>query len=120
MFLKQVGKAYVNAQRATPTMRAPASLLATCAVMPQSILAQQPRFGMLTKRSQRRVPVQVVGHVATRAFSLPDHMVMEMPNLSPTMEKVSKQAEPLPRTPANLHNLVFAGQHQAVAQEGGR
>ena len=25
-----------------------------------------------------------------RAFSLPDHLVMEMPNLSPTMEKVSQ------------------------------
>ena len=30
---------------------------------------------------------KVMGTVEKRAFSLPDHIVLEMPNLSPTMEK---------------------------------
>jgi len=34
-------------------------------------------------------PMQVLGQVERRQFSYPDHIVMEMPNLSPTMEKVS-------------------------------
>ena len=35
-----------------------------------------------------RMPVSVLGSsVERRSFSLPDHMMMEMPNLSPTMEK---------------------------------
>ena len=42
-------------------------------------------MGLLT---QNRAPVQVLGSVPRRAFSLPEHIVMEMPNLSPTMEKV--------------------------------
>lgn len=37
--------------------------------------------------TQNRAPVQVLGSVPRRAFSLPEHIVMEMPNLSPTMEK---------------------------------
>lgn len=41
-------------------------------------------MGLLT---QNRAPVQVLGSVPRRAFSLPEHIVMEMPNLSPTMEK---------------------------------
>lgn len=32
-------------------------------------------------------PMQVLGQVERRQFSYPDHIVMEMPNLSPTMEK---------------------------------
>jgi len=36
-----------------------------------------------------RVPRQIMGSVERRLFSLPDHIVLEMPNLSPTMEKVS-------------------------------
>jgi len=34
-------------------------------------------------------PMQVLGQVERRQFSYPEHIVMEMPNLSPTMEKVS-------------------------------
>lgn len=41
-------------------------------------------MGLMT---QNRAPVQVLGSVPRRAFSLPEHIVMEMPNLSPTMEK---------------------------------
>ena len=43
-------------------------------------------------RTAARKPVSMV-QMQTRAFSLPDHLVMEMPNLSPTMEKVSHIAE---------------------------
>ena len=42
-------------------------------------------MGLLTGS---RAPAQVLGQVPRRAFSYPDHIVMEMPNLSPTMEKV--------------------------------
>lgn len=42
-------------------------------------------MGLLTVN---RKPMQVFGNVPRRAFALPDHLVMEMPNLSPTMEKV--------------------------------
>ena len=39
--------------------------------------------------NRTRTPVQVFGAIEKRAFSYPEHLVMEMPNLSPTMEKVS-------------------------------
>ena len=50
--------------------------------------SQMPAMGFLTanKRDMRHV----MGTTQRRAFSLPDHLVMEMPNLSPTMEKVSQ------------------------------
>ena len=48
---------------------------------------------------------------ASRAFSsLPPHVKLEMPNLSPTMEKVQK----------SILIKIWLGQHRQVAQEGRR
>ena len=80
---------------------------------------------MATYRTAARKPMAMV-QVQTRAFSLPDHLVMEMPNLSPTMEKVSRDKT----HGANIYQydvtkfvlafLISIGQHQELEQEDWR
>ena len=62
-----------------------------------------------TKQAQFKQPMFNSNMFALRYFSgLPDHTKLEMPNLSPTMEKVSFQA------------LNLLGQHQEMEPEGRR
>ena len=52
------------------------------------VQSNQMSFFKYNASKQMRMPVSVLGSPAERrSFSLPDHMMMEMPNLSPTMEK---------------------------------
>ena len=50
-------------------------------------LIQLNQMGLFTMRNNLNSSPKVMGTVEKRAFSLPDHIVLEMPNLSPTMEK---------------------------------
>ena len=47
------------------------------------------RAPMGSKYSVNMGKIGVMGQTQIRSFSLPDHIKLEMPNLSPTMEKVS-------------------------------
>ena len=68
-------------------------MLARTMVASQATLLRAPQmpFMTLSKGRVSTKTVQLMGSQPTRAFAggLPDHIVMEMPNLSPTMEKVS-------------------------------
>ena len=53
--------------------------------------ATMTNFSKMGFLSAKKVSTRsVMGSFEKRAFSLPEHIVMEMPNLSPTMEKVSE------------------------------
>merc|ERR1719266_32361 len=54
----------------------------------QRVLHQSSQMGFRTMNMAARPLMGAMGtSTPQRAFSLPDHLVMEMPNLSPTMEK---------------------------------
>ena len=56
----------------------------------QRVLQQSSQMGFRTMNMATRPLMGAMGtSTPQRAFSLPEHLVMEMPNLSPTMEKVS-------------------------------
>ena len=56
----------------------------------QRMLQKGNHMGFRTMNMAARPLMGAMGTaLPQRAFSLPDHIVMEMPNLSPTMEKVS-------------------------------
>ena len=58
----------------------------------QRVLHQSSQMGFRTMNMAARPLMGAMGtSTPQRAFSLPDHLVMEMPNLSPTMEKVSHE-----------------------------
>ena len=81
MFLKSSKQAYGRLVQSRQTL----SRASMAAVQAGPLM----QFSMCARTTARRaVPVQVMGSAPSRAFSLPDHIVLEMPNLSPTMEKV--------------------------------
>ena len=64
------------------------SLMRTASITPTlNPMVQINQMGMFTMRNNLNAAPKVMGTVEQRAFSLPDHIVLEMPNLSPTMEK---------------------------------
>lgn len=53
------------------------------------IMCQQPSMGyFVVNQQQKEARYSLVQMQNMRSFSLPPHMKLEMPNLSPTMEKV--------------------------------
>lgn len=64
-----------------------------------------------------RPAVQVMGNMQQRSFgSLPEHIVMEMPNLSPTMEKVSLALSSTLK-PQNNFYVFF---HREISRSGSK
>ncbi len=84
MFLKSTKQAY--SKLALGKQSFCRSMTATPAFTP---FMQVNSMGFKFAATSRK-PIQVLGQVEKRQFSLPEHIVMEMPNLSPTMEKVSR------------------------------
>jgi hypothetical protein len=74
------------------------------------MLLTTSRMTFITAQAQKshfKMAKMVTGQYPMRYFSLPDHVKLEMPNLSPTMEKVSL-----------ITYLTLLGKHQKVEPEG--
>ena len=72
-------------------------LVRSCAVASQQTqLCQASRANLMTNNRYmtKRAPMQnsmlVQKGMTIRSFAMPEHIVLEMPNLSPTMEKVMR------------------------------
>jgi hypothetical protein len=61
-------------------------LAATQAMTP---LISRSQFAFRSNNYSRQA-TQIMGNFSNRGFALPSHIVCEMPNLSPTMEKVRR------------------------------
>ena len=87
MFLKSSKQAYAKLIQSRQALSLQSMVTAQAA---KPILCNS-KFAYLTTTSARK-QTSVMGSVAMRAFSgnLPEHIVLEMPNLSPTMEKVRR------------------------------
>ena len=90
----------------------------------QRVLHQSSQMGFRTMNMAARPLMGAMGtSTPQRAFSLPDHLVMEMPNLSPTMEKVSNGLNAFVQKGDSIHikridhsiACLLIGKHQAVA-----
>lgn len=87
MFLKSTKQAYAKLLQTRQSLSA--------AKITSSLTASSTAFTQCSSMAFRsgnrafRPVMSVMGSMPQRAFSLPDHIVLEMPNLSPTMEKVS-------------------------------
>ena len=85
MFIKSSKQAYAKLMQSRQSLTL-ASLATASAATP---LLNTSNFAFRTSSLSRK---PVMGTVSARAFSgsLPEHIVLEMPNLSPTMEKVRR------------------------------
>ena len=85
MFIKSSKQAYAKLMQSRQSLTL-ASLASAQAVTP---LLNTSNFAFRTSLLTKK---PIMGAVPMRAFSgsLPEHIVLEMPNLSPTMEKVRR------------------------------
>ena len=84
MFLKSTKQAYSKLLQTRQSLGVTARMTSSL-----TNSASMLQYNQMAFRSNNRQAMNIMGNVPQRAFSLPDHIVMEMPNLSPTMEKVS-------------------------------
>jgi hypothetical protein len=83
MFLRSSKQAYAKLSQTRQTLM---RMQAASACASNAFFAPATHCSFLSKN---RAPAhQLFGAIPRRSFSYPEHIVMEMPNLSPTMEKV--------------------------------